>query len=179
MPAPAPSSPSPHPSCLSGTSSASLSPPSPFSFHGVPIHESAISWPDKRQRPASRLSVFPRKTSRRRAGPGGDRSGEPWLLGVRRSRQPRSRGPTRVVATHRNSACSPERPPHGPARRRSPPDLERRALLRHAAADGDVTELVPEAVHFGQHRLVGLMDVDGHGGGHPARPAGHPEHLGA
>src|SRR6185436_11808823 len=55
--------------------------------------------------------------------------------------------------------------------------LQRRALLRHPAADRHVAELVPDTIDLGHDGGVGLLDVDRVRGGHPARPAGDPEDL--
>src|SRR5881397_4075153 len=55
--------------------------------------------------------------------------------------------------------------------------LERHRLVGQAPPDRHVAQPMPDAIHLGQHRLVGLMDVDRIRGGHPAGPAGEPEHL--
>src|ERR1051325_1478937 len=56
-------------------------------------------------------------------------------------------------------------------------DLERRGILVHRSANGDVADPVPERVDFGEHDVVRLLDVDGIRDGHPARPARQPEHF--
>src|SRR5215468_6505588 len=58
-------------------------------------------------------------------------------------------------------------------------DLQARGLVGHLAADGHVTNLLPEAIDLGQDLLVRLLDVDGVGDGHPTRTPRQPEHLGA
>src|SRR5215813_10100751 len=58
-------------------------------------------------------------------------------------------------------------------------DIQARRLIAHLAADGHVTNPLPEAIDLGQDRLVGLLDVDGIGDGHPARTARQPKDLGA
>src|SRR2546430_3191609 len=40
-------------------------------------------------------------------------------------------------------------------------DPERRGLLGHPPSYRHIAKPIPELVHFGQHRLVGLLDVDG------------------
>src|SRR5262249_23221232 len=54
---------------------------------------------------------------------------------------------------------------------------ERRAFFRHPSPHRNVAELFEDAVDLGQHRVVGLMDVDRTDRGHPAWPARHPEHF--
>src|SRR5499427_6545548 len=58
-------------------------------------------------------------------------------------------------------------------------DLQARGLVGHLAADGHVTNLLPEAIDLGQDLLVRLLDVDGIGDGHPAWTSRQPEHFGA
>src|SRR5438034_11560515 len=58
-------------------------------------------------------------------------------------------------------------------------DPERRSLFGHPPSHRHVAKLIPELIHFGQHRLVGLLDVDGLHRGHPTGSARDPEHLGA
>src|SRR5438552_12925762 len=58
-------------------------------------------------------------------------------------------------------------------------DPERRGLLEHPPSYRHIAQPIPELVHFGQHRLVGLLDDDGLHRGHPTGSARDPEHLGA
>src|SRR3989449_7752616 len=58
-------------------------------------------------------------------------------------------------------------------------DPERRGLFGHPPSHRHVAKLIPELIHFGQHGIIGLLDVDGLHGWHPAGSARDPEHLGA
>jgi hypothetical protein len=83
------------------------------------------------------------------------------LVATDRVPQPREPIPLSVLE-HKMFKARVEVPERDSRNRPVPP------ALRHPTADGHVAELRPDAVHLGQYRLVGLLDVDRICGGHPA-----------